>query len=362
MSIVQIGKNLGMRHNVSFRVLDACTGALVSEHTGHNAATNSLLTGIGHYLKGDGVLNQGYSMLNSYIPKYISLGTAGLLNQNEDADGLPAGIGTTDYSGMTYRELDGNQLDMIGATSSTALISEEHQEILRYCDYMTQSPGFGADGSDSNANNGRSHFGLGPVFADRPSVLTVGCELISDSFPRAPITFRDIVPETESELPETIDVVFSAMISTGALAQFREPQLDSDGNIQKDSDGNILKRPYVFITEAGLWSKPVWATDSSGHRKYDTGYNGLLAGYRITPPDEINWEMRPRTDDKTGVVATTPEQAAENRRILKHNILKVGINQVVQVVWKIQIGGLDQLTNMNYHYPEVEYKLKWREW
>lgn len=268
MSILAASKNLGIKHNVSFRVLDANTHEVIQEHTGHNAATNSMLTGIAHYLIGDGVLNQGSYMLSNYVPRYISLGTMGLLNQDEDDDGLPAGIGVT----------AGDEID-------------------RFLDYMSQVPGYGADGYDQYENNDRDLFGLGPAYTED---VPIKCELISSSFPRTPISFRDVVPETESELPETIDVVFSAMISTGALAQFR--------------NGN----DYIFITEAGLWSKPDWSDGSN---------NGLLAGYRITPPNQDNWDM----------------VISENRDILKQQILRVGINQVVQIIWKIQIGAIEQL-------------------
>lgn len=137
-SIKAAAKNLRTEHNVSIRVLDSKSGKVISSHIGHNAATNSLLVGIAHYLTGDGVLNQGYHMLNYYIPKYISLGTMGLINQDEDENGLPAGIGVS----------EGSEED-------------------RFVDYLLQVPGYGADGYDPNLNNNREYFGLGPVFADR---------------------------------------------------------------------------------------------------------------------------------------------------------------------------------------------------
>lgn len=273
MSLINIAKNMSIEHNVSFRVLDATTGKLVREYSGHNQATNSMLIGIAHYLKGDGVLNQGTSMLSAFVPQYISLGTMGLVNQEEDNEGLPAGLGV-----------------------GTVADSEEK----RLTAYMYQKPGYGADGYDANQNNNRHYLGLGPVFGT-VNDKSVNCELISKTFPRAPITYRQIVPETESELPETIDVIFSAMISTGALKQFRE-------------DG----KDYIFITEAGLWSQPYYNS---------SGYNGLLAGYRIVPPDKENWDMT----------------IAENRRILKQNVIKVNKNQVVQVIWKVQIGSKEML-------------------
>lgn len=272
MNPLTAAKAIEIRHNVTFKVIDTITGKVVQEHEGHNCATNSMLVGIGHYLIGDGVLNQGSYMLSSYVPKYISLGTMGLVNQSEDAYHLPAGIGVA-----------------------------EGPEEERFLAYMKQRPGYGADGYDPNENNNRMYAGLGPVYANRPDTSkSIKCELISESFPRALITFRDIVPETESELPKTIDVVFSAMVSTGALKSFREEGSD-----------------YIFITEAGLWSKKQWD---------DSGTNGLLAAYRIAPPNEANWDM------------TIPA----NRQLLKENVLRVGINQVVQVIWKIQLGSIDQ--------------------
>lgn len=402
-SIKAAAKNLRTEHNVSIRVLDSKSGKVISSHIGHNAATNSLLVGIAHYLTGDGVLNQGYHMLNYYIPKYISLGTMGLINQDEDENGLPAGIGVSEGS-------------------------EEN----RFVDYLLQVPGYGADGYDPNLNNNREYFGLGPVFADRdtskivtetiqlgdinldgvvnnadilmfadylagnvkltdkqllaadvnqdgeincsdlalitqcvsgeitlgtveyrPSIApTINCELISDSFPRVQISYRDIVPETESEIPQTIDVIFSAMISTGALAQFREPGKD-----------------YIFITEAGLWSKKDW---ESG------GDNGLLAGYRIAPPNKQNWAMTAEsvsddyaitylkdqgidTPTEDQIQSIKPEIAQNNRQILKQNIIRVGPNQVVQVIWKIQLGGLEQLGGLSDLYPSGSV-LRWVDW
>lgn len=280
-NIVKIANNMELHHNVTIRVIDANTRQVVASHEGHNAATNSMLLGIAHYLQGDGVLNQGISMLNRYIPKYISLGTMGLNSQASDEFGLPLGIGE---------------------------LSDE----VAYEKYVSQRPGYGADGYDANDNNGRKFLGLGPKYANRIDVSATNCELISDTFPRAQISYREIVPESESELENTIDVVYSALISTGALAQFRDSESD-----------------HIFITEAGLWARPDWV---------DGGDNGLLAGYRLLPPDEANWDI----------------SVEANRQIVRQNILRVGINQVVQVIWKIQIGGINQLGKL-----EKAVKLYW---
>ena len=265
-------KNLGIKYNVSLKVIDNITGKTIQYHKGHNAATNSMLVGIGHYLIGDGVLNQK-SMLSAYIPRYISLGTMGLVSQDEDSNGLPK-------------------------FSVTGVITEEEACMT----YVAQLPGFGADGYDATYNNDRPYFGLGPTFANRSDTgTTINCELISDSYPRSPITYREVLPASQSEHPQTIDILYSSMISTGALKQFRESGND-----------------YIFISEAGLWSDATWN---------NTGANGLLAAYRLVPSniDELNMKN------------------PKDRQILKQNILRVGKNQVVQVIWRVQIGAIEQL-------------------
>lgn len=283
MSFDVAEKNLGMRNNVSFRVLDPVTNKVLREYKGHNQATNSLLTGIAHYLRGDGVYNQSVYTMTNYIPAYISLGTMGLINQDEDSQGLPAGLG-------------------VGTMADS--------ELVRFTNYMNTTPGYGADGYDPNDNNERPYTGLGPMFPNRPSIDTVNCELISPTFHRSQIVYRTILSEFESELPQTLDVVFSAMISTGALAKFRAPGKD-----------------YLFITEAGLWSSNSWV---------DSADNGLLAGYRLAPPDESDWDMTNAT----------------NRNTLKANVLRVGINEVVQVIWKIQVGSLGQFSSSTNTFPD----------
>lgn len=279
--VLEISKSLGVKHNVCIRVINEVTGKVVSEHNGHNAATNTLLNGIGQYLLG-GAVTGGGQLLDMWIPQYISLGTMGLFNQEEDDDGLPAGIGDTD----------------------------EGTEEERFIDYLLHVPGFGSDGYDRSLMNDRKYAGLGPMFADRESESSVACELISPSFPRAKISFRQCVPESRSEYPETIDVVFSAMVSTGALAQFREPG-----------------KNYIFVSEVGLWSKPTWVGE---------GNNGLLAGYRMCPNDSENWDM---SDEN-------------NRKILKKSIIRIGVNEVAQIIWKIQLGAINQLGGIDALYPQ----------
>ena len=278
MNPLEIAKNMRITHNVTFRVIDRGTNKVVKEYTGHNMATNSMVLGVGYFLAGGGELDPN-AIYKNFIPKYISLGTMGLINQDEDADGLPIGIG--------------------GANSTIPDDESAAHKAERYTAYMDEAPGYGADGYGDNPatyNNGRPDYGLGPVYS---SGEPIKCELISTSFPRTKIAYSNVINEENAETPQTVDVVVSAMISTGALAQFRNGA------------------DHIFITEAGLWS-----TD-----KYSSSGRGLLAGYRIKPPNDANWDM------------TNPE----NQKILQENIIRVGINQVVQVVWKIQIGSVARL-------------------
>lgn len=459
---LDIIKRLDVKQNVTIRVIDEPTGKVVQEHVGHNAATNSLLTGIAHYLMGDGVLNQGSDMLSNWVPQFMSVGTMGLTSQDA-VDYLPVGIGYTP----------------VAPESATA---EEKQlnEQLRFEEYVNQTPGFGADGYDSNDNNNREWFGLGYPYSDKPDKLVqdfydagqteyiltnepitqdkesiisvtvypggvvnqdlhdtsivrmvlssedyevamndnneyvlsitngssysgriaviytvysteaVNCELITSNVLRSKITYRNIVPEVQSEIPNTLDVIYSAFVSTGALKDYRS-----------DND-------YIYITEAGLWSKPYYN---------NSGDNGLLAGYRIMPTDdeaaEVDKQESFTGDGVTlaftldelalGVVSATidnvvvteynldmqtnqivftdvPESGAnilvvykttnswkdmskpENRLKVQENIIRIGKNQVAQIIWKLQLGGLEQLNGLRYIYPSQYPEEVWEVW
>lgn len=317
-------------------------------------ATNTMIEGVGHYLAGEGVLRQGYSMLSRYVPQYISLGTMGLKDQEENEDHLPTGI-----TGSNTSETDIDQ---------------------RYADYMNERPGYGSDGYSVEYNNDRPYMGLGPAWTsfsetrsyhtgdivyykgkaykatedliinpetgnynvwqlDKFEPLTDKSqpycwELITPTYPRQEISFRDVVPEYEAEEPKTVDVIFSAMIPTGVFDEFRD--------LQKD---------YVFITEAGLWCTQEFDEKNMGQ--------GLVAGYRIVPPEVKNWYMS--REDVPELTAITyliengyydpfdeiPEEdiiwakgviSTQNRLVLQQNVLRVKRDQVVQVIWKIQIG------------------------
>ena len=115
---------MSIEHNVTFNVIDAASGDIVFTHEGHNAATNSLLLGIGHYLVGDGIYNQAYDMLSKYVPRYLSLGTMGLINQNQDDSGLPSGLGSI-YDTEESSEIDRlAKLDYGEISNTQANISE----------------------------------------------------------------------------------------------------------------------------------------------------------------------------------------------------------------------------------------------
>ncbi len=474
---LDILKRLDVKQNVTIRVIDEPTGTIVQEHVGHNAATNSLLTGIAHYLMGDGVLNQGKDTLSMWVPQYISLGTMGLTSQDSDEEGLPIGLGST-----------------LRAPDNATDDEKDLNVKLRFQEYVNQTPGFGADGYDANDNNNREWFGLGLPYSDKPDKLTqdffdansedvyilskalltgdkdsivsvtiypptetqpvpvinqdendlsvtrvvvsvddyeievlnenqyavkitgepiqggtagsrlaiiyaidgqgeaVNCELITQDVLRSQITYRNIIPEVQSDIPNTLDVIYSAFISTGALANYRK----------KDED-------YIYITEAGLWSKPYYN---------NSGDNGLLAGYRIMPADDnatdveiqqtytalaeqttfvldqtalaitlimVNGVAVPETayhlDSQTNSAVFTQGLAEgdeiviaykttswkdmndlAHRREVQESILRIGKNQVAQVIWKLQLGGLQQLNGLRYIYPSQYPQEVWEMW
>ena len=471
MNPLDILKRLDVKQNVTIRVIDESTGKVVQEHVGHNAATNSLLTGIAHYLMGDGVLNQGQDTLSMWVPQYISLGTMGLTSQDSDEEGLPIGLGST-----------------LRAPENATEEEKELNVKLRFQEYVNQAPGFGADGYDANDNNNREWFGLGFPYSDKPDKLTqdffdvneeyifplskelltgdkdsivsvtiypdgtvnqdegdssvnrivvsvddykvlvandneysvqitnipkptppptarlaiiyaidgqgeaVNCELITRDVLRSQITYRSIVPEVQSDIPNTLDVIYAAFVSTGALANYRKEGKD-----------------YIYITEAGLWSKPYYN---------NSGDNGLLAGYRITPADDnatdveiqqtftaeadqtiftldqtalaITLVMKngvaiPETDynldsQTNSAVFNNPLDAGDeivivykttswkdmndpaHRREVQESILRIGKNQVAQVIWKLQLGGLQQLNGLRYIYPSQYPQEVWEVW
>lgn len=320
MSILKIAKGIPVNHNVAIRVIDNNSGETVQQVSGHNSATNSMFIGIAKYLTGQGVLNQGSDLLSEYVPRYMSVGTMGLMNQDSDANGYPSGVGVISYKGKQYSDLTSSQLNFLNKPSSTSLITDEDDKILRYLDYLKQRPGYGSDGYDFNMMNNRDEAGLGPKFVDVP----VNCELISSSFPRSQITYRDVLPEYESENKGTIDIIFSAMISTGALKQFRTSE-----------DG------HIFITEAGLWSTNIWASSNP---------NGLLAGYRIAPDE---------ADIKNLTVDKMPDVISNINKM----ILRVDKNQVVQIIWKLQLGAIDQFGGEAALSPESQSNvLTWTSW
>lgn len=457
MNPLDIIKRLDVKQNVTIRVIDEPTGKVVQEHIGHNAATNSLLTGIAHYLVGDGVLNQAGDILSTWVPQYMSVGTMGLTSQ-DSVDGLPIGIGYTPVAPAN-------------ATAEEKALNEQ----LRFEEYINQAPGFGADGYDSNDNNNREWFGLGYPYSDKPDKLSqdffdagsdeyilsqipltgnkdsivsvtvypdgvvnqdihdtsvtrmvlsvddyevsddilvitngssysgriaviyvvesgeaVNCELITNDVLRSKITYRSITPEVQSEIKNTLDVIYSAFISTGALKDYRG------------------ENDYIYITEAGLWSKPYYN---------NSGDNGLLAGYRIMPTDDEANEVDIQQifagdgvslaftfdQEALGITSVTVDNVivdnynldretnqivfteapdaganiiviyqitnswkdmskAENRLKVQENIIRIGKNQVAQIIWKLQLGGLEQLNGLRYIYPSQYPEEVWEVW
>ena len=292
-SELKIARNLGIKQNVCIRVIDEISGKVIQEHVGHNAATNSMLFGIAHHLVGDFIpnethgLNPGFPTLSNFVPRYISLGTMGLINQKQDSHGLPAGLGDSipDSSDPEYQNLlEQLRIAKAALDDAEAALEDEcpyypatsacesctqcserieakkqaveeaksaydyaydavlsYNEEARLTEYISRRPGYGADGYDPYENNGRKYEGLGYAYTSydtnykyvvgdvttfngklyeciqetlypcgpfnpsywrartdalQPSLgTTINLELISPSFPRQDISYRDIGPE-----------------------------------------------------------------------------------------------------------------------------------------------------------------------
>jgi hypothetical protein len=187
---------------------------------------------------------------------------------------------------------------------------------------------------------------------DVPSPLPLECELVTHQHNRVPIIARRAfypLSRTDgmntAEAVRSIDVVYTALISLGALKAFR---------------GN---RDYIFITECGLWANR-WNGDkyptsdqipASLRGKFKASAD-MLAGYRIFP---AGWTPQDLTDNLVDIhnitnqpVTITPAQRYQRRmRQLQRSILRVGRGQVVQVEWKVQLLALDlsrDLFRQNY--------------
>ena len=136
--------SLPIKNNVVVNVIDKETNQVVQSYEGHNECTNSLLSGVAHYLVGDGVLNQAQSdsILSAFVPKYISLGTMGLLSQEADANGLPKHIGDTNnpfgYSADNYPNTESaiGKLYDDYAHAITVHMKNEEKQLFPYVDAL----------------------------------------------------------------------------------------------------------------------------------------------------------------------------------------------------------------------------------
>jgi hypothetical protein len=174
-----------------------------------------------------------------------------------------------------------------------------------------------------------------------PTPLPLECELVTHQFNRAKIQARRAfypLSRTDgmntAETIRSIDVVYTALISLGALQAFR---------------GN---NDYIFITECGLWGNR-WNGEKYPNsslippllRNRYKAPADMLAGYRAFPAE---WSPQDLTDNMwdtsfagNQVLVTAAQRYRRRMRQLQRSIPRVGKGQVVQVEWKIQLLALD---------------------
>ena len=67
-----------------------------------------------------------------------------------------------------------------------------------------------------------------------------------------------------------------------------------------------------------------------------------------------------RTSDTSGTWKDMSVLA--NRQLVQKNIIRIGEGQVAQIIWKLQLGGLEQLEGLRYLYPSQYPKRVWIVW
>jgi hypothetical protein len=53
---------------------------------------------------------------------------------------------------------------------------------------------------------------------------------------------------------------------------------------------------------------------------------------------------------------------SDNRRLVQKSIIRIGEGQVAQIIWKLQLGGLEQLDGLRYLYPSQYPEDVWIVW
>lgn len=180
-----------------------------------------------------------------------------------------------------------------------------------------------------------------------PSPLPLECELVTHQHNRVPIQARRAfypMSRTDgmntAETVRSIDVVYTALISLGALKSMRGD------------------RDYLFIPECGLWGTR-WNGEKYPNNpdipeilrnRYQAPAE-LLAGYRVFPkewsPQDLTDDFYdvPNGEDKSYVgeriLVTAAQRYRRRMRQLQRSIPRVGKGQVVQIEWKVQLLALD---------------------
>ena len=67
---------------------------------------------------------------------------------------------------------------------------------------------------------------------------------------------------------------------------------------------------------------------------------------------------------RTGDVSGTWKDMSvpDNRRLVQKSIIRIGAGQVAQIIWKLQLGGLEQLGGLRYVYPSQYPEDVWIVW
>ena len=129
-----------------------------------------------------------------------------------------------------------------------------------------------------------------------------------------------------------------------------EDKFNSDGTITDF----VLSKKALQIDSVTLDNDPIPKSDYI----LDTTNNSLK--FVDEAPSVGQLIVVYRTSDTSGTWKDM--SVKENRELVQKNIIRIGEGQVAQIIWKLQLGGLEQLEGLRYLYPSQYPKRVWIVW
>jgi hypothetical protein len=119
----------------------------------------------------------------------------------------------------------------------------------------------------------------------------------------------------------------------------------TDVEVQQSFTGDGVKKAFEFdqkalsISLVSVNSEPIPDTDYT----FDSHENSIV--FWVAPDENADISVVYKT------VSWKDMSDPEHRQKVQQSIIRIGVNQVAQIIWKIQLGGLEQLNGLRYLYP-----------